>query len=440
MKNRFHNPRFYNLLKAATEAASDQLKDKKQSESEDGVEFPCNIDGVIGHGNYFESCVNYLMEDTSIDRLSGIPVRKRRGEIKNTLLHQIKMYLGCQYRHNKCDQDPLPSFLRYFSNQTFDEYYAEYEQFLYDIKPIRYKIAVPLENFNCTISGRPIKLFNNIRIIPSDKTFYPDMIIIYRRWENEYPEVIHYGPPDFFLEINLEIERDIIPSQCRERIEHIVIEKVKDIFKVLRLYKEGDFRAGWIYWFPDTPCDIPYYFDDILYWGGNYSIPNKYTIKKNDIKKLEQLFQLYSNIKEQDKKEKKSKNDFLHSAIYYLNKGISQNDMADGLVDFTAALESLFIEGKQEITTLLAHRTAFFLEEDRQRCREIFKDIKKAYRFRCNIVHGDYHKIKDVLELNKYTKITERYARRAIIKWIDMIEKGKKRQDIYDSIEDNLFS
>lgn len=205
----FKNPRLYKHLKAATEAASDQLKDIKQSEREAGIGKSCNIGGMIGHGNYFESCVNYLMEDTSIDRLSGIPVRKRREEIKNTLLHQIKMYLGCQYRHDKCDQYPLPDFLRYFSNQTFDEYYAEYEQFLYDIKPIRYKIAVPLENFNCTISGRPIKLFNNIRIIPSDKTFYADMIMMFCRWENEYPEVIHYSPPDFFLEINLEIERKI---------------------------------------------------------------------------------------------------------------------------------------------------------------------------------------------------------------------------------------
>ena len=436
------NPGFYKHLKAATKEASDRLKDIKQSEIEAGIGTSQNIDSIIiGYGISFKSCVNYLMEDMSMERLRDIPAKKRREEIKNTLLHQIKMYLGCQYRHNKCDQNPLPRFLRYFSNQTFDEYYAEYEQFLYDNKPIRYKIVVPLENFNCTISETPIEFFNNIRIVPSDKTFYPDMIQYYNLWENEYPEVIHYCPPDFFLEINLEMERDIIPSQRRESIEHIAVEKVKDIFKVLRLYKEGDFRAGWIYWFPDTPCDIPYYFDDILYWGGNYFTPSKYTIEKDDIKKLEQLFQLYSNIKEQDKEENKSKNDFLHSAIYYFNKGIIQNDMADGLVDFTAALESLFVDGKEGIATLLALRTAFFLEEDRQKCKkEIFKDIKKAYGFRSNIVHGDYHKIKYELELKEYTKKTERYTRQAIIKWIDMIEKGKKRQDIYDSIEDNLFS
>ena len=89
---------------------------------------------------------------------------------------------------------------------------------------------------------------------------------------------------------------------------------------------------------------------------------------------------------------------------------------------------------------MLALRTAFFLEGDRQKCREIFKDIKRAYGFRSNIVHGSYHKIKDELELEKYCNTTERYVRLAIIKWIDMIEKGKTKQEIYDYIEDKLFS
>lgn len=431
MVKKFRNLKLYEHLKAATEAASDQLKDKKQLDNEDEIGVPCNIEDMIGHGNSFESCVNYLMEDTSIDRLSSIPVRKRREEIKNTLLHQIKMYLGCQYLHNKYEPHPLPCIIKYFSNQTFDEYYAEYEQFLYDNKPIRYKIAVPLENFNCTINETPIKLFNNIRIVPSDNTFYPDMIQCYTRWENEYPEVIHYGPPDFFLEINLYMERDIIPSQYREYIEYIAVENVKDVVKVLRLYKEGGFRAGWVYWFPDTPCDLPYYFDDILYWGGNYSTLSKYTIEKDDIKKLKQLFERYSNIKEQGKK---NKNDFPHSAIYYFDKGVRETDTNDRLVDYTAALESLFVEGKDKITKQLTEKTGFFLEKDRQKRREIIKDIDKAYKFRSKIVHGGYYKINDVLKLKEYCNKTERYARRAIIKWIDMIYKGKTRQEIYDSI------
>ena len=114
--------------------------------------------------------------------------------------------------------------------------------------------------------------------------------------------------------------------------------------------------------------------------------------------------------------------------------------MNDRLVDYTAALESLFVDGKEGIATLLANRTAFFLEKDRQKCKDTYKDIKKAYGFRSNIVHGDYHKIKDELVLKEYCNKIEGYVRLVIAKWIDMVDKGMKRQEIHDSIEDNLFS
>ena len=131
---------------------------------------------------------------------------------------------------------------------------------------------------------------------------------------------------------------------------------------------------------------------------------------------------------------------FPNSAINYLDKGVVETDTSHRLVDYVAALESFLVEGKEGIATMLALRTAFFLEGDRQKGREIFKDIKKAYGLRSNIVHGDYHKIKDGLELEKYCKKTEKYLRLAIIKWIDMIGKGKTEKEIYESVEDKLFS
>ncbi|GAG95089.1 unnamed protein product, partial [marine sediment metagenome] len=204
-------------------------------------------------------------------------------------------------------------------------------------------------------------------------------------------------------------------------------------FKILRLYKEGDFREGVIYWRPKNkiPFDSPYneIFDFCVF--ERYGTSNKYLLQMDDVNKLQLLFQKYSN----NSKKKK----FPDSAINYLDKGVIETDTPHRLVDYVAALESLLVDGKEGITTMLALRTAFFLEGDRQKCKEIFKDIKKAYGLRSNIVHGDYHKIKDELELEKYCNTTEKYVRLAIVKWIDMMEKGKTYQEIYDYIEGKLF-
>ncbi len=320
-----------------------------------------------------------------------------------------------------------------FNKQTFDEYYTEYEQYLYSNLPIKYHVGASLENFDYILPSSTIILSSNIRIV-HDKNKYN---VVYNCKsecfdELEEPPGDVYNLSNFWLEIDCEIEKRIVPLECKERIEHISLEKIQEVFKILRLYKEGDFRYGLIYWCPKTPCDPPYNEHTVLFYSGSYCTPNKYSIQEDDIKELQLLFQKYSN--------NSSKKDFPHSAIYYLDKGVRENDMTDRLVDYTAALESLFVDGKQEITTLLAYRTAFFLEANRQKCGEIYKDLKKAYGFRSNIVHGNRSKIKDELELKEYCNKTERYVRQAIIKWIDMIEKGNRTQEIYDLIQDKIFS
>ncbi len=54
----------------------------------------------------------------------------------------------------------------------------------------------------------------------------------------------------------------------------------------------------------------------------------------------------------------------------------------------TVVLESLFTTDNQEITHKMSERIAFFLEENREKRRILFKRIKKIYKIRSNIVHG----------------------------------------------------
>ncbi|MEE9214122.1 MAG: hypothetical protein V3U54_04890 [Thermodesulfobacteriota bacterium] len=322
---------------------------------------------------------------------------------------------------------------RKFNKQTFDKYYTEYEQYLFTNKPVKYQIVAPLENFDCASNSSVIKLSSYVRIVPANSTFYPDIISEnLNKWMNELcPEVEYWTPPKFFLEIDCEMERNKVPSKCKERIEDDMIKSVREVFRILRLYKEGNFTCGFIYWFPKTPCDPPHNYDDIFSFHGNYYTPNGYSIKKNDVKKLQNLFQEYSK--------NLNNKDFPHSAIFYLDKGVKRNEPTDSLVDFTAALEYLLVKGKQEITFTLKIYTASFLKGYQQNGREISEDIKKAYDFRSKIVHGRSYKV-DEFKCMEISKKIEGYARKAIIKWLDMIDKGKTAKEIYDSIEKKLLS
>ena len=498
MTNKFHNPELYKHLKAATKEASDLLKslvnklqavptqkinkvpavDPAQKKADrklrKGIETELStiVEETIPNEPSFKSCVEYLMKDeineikeedvrdilqklkdeaAKEDVETGIDTSEINEEVVRNFLatdraevkvrSRIGEYLNCLGFTNWDD-------FREFNEQTFDEYYAEYEQFQFSNLPVKYQIVASLENFNYTLPSSDIILSDNTKIVSNREKHIagflnstPTCDIDEDEDEDEEFEQYHKWESDrwkflsnFWLEIDCEIEKRKVPSECKEYIEHTSLEEVKKVCKILRLYKEGDFRYGVIYWRPKTkvPFDSPYAKKFRFCDFERYDTSNKYRLQMDDVNKLQLLFQKYSN----NSKKKK----FPNSAINYLDKGVTETDTPHRLVDYTAALESLFVEGKEGIATILALRTAFLLEEDRQKCREIFKDIKKAYGFRSNIVHGDYDKIKDELELEKYCNTTERYVRLAIIKWIDMIEKGKTKQEIYDYIEDKLFS
>jgi len=498
----YHNPELYKHLKAATKEASGLLKSLVNKllavptqgktnwklREEIKTQLSVIVEKIIPNEPSFKLCVEHLVKDVDKNEIieelvrellqkmskEGVELKEEHvrtilqkvatedGEINDTIedkeklekLQDLDKFIKHQLNYKaegkvwnrigeylNCISFENWNNFREFSEQAFDEYYAEYEQFIYSNLPVKYQIVASLENLGCTIPSSGIILSNNTRIVSNRKKHiagYLSSAPTYEISEDEYEDGDVYNKSqflsNFWLEIDCEIEKAKIPSECKEYIEHTSLEEVSKVFKILRLYKEGDFREGVIYWRPKNkmPFDSPYTkkYDFCVF--ERYDTSNKYLLQMDDVNKLQLLFQKYSN----NSKMKK----FPNSAINYLDKGVIATDTPHRLVDYVAALESFLVEGKEGIATMLALRTAFFLEGDRQKCREIFKDIKKAYGLRSNIVHGDYHKIKDKLELEKYCKKTEKYVRLAIIKWIDMIGKGKTEKEIYESIEDKLFS
>jgi hypothetical protein len=413
------------------------------------AKFGSVVERAIKNTTTFKSCVVYFSENFGIEGFNDEEIkdkmREKIGEdasmafiqqlVSIQLLGQIIEYLGCSLDWE------MPSDLicfRGFNEQTFDVDYAEYEQFLYSNLPVKYQIVASLVNFDYILPSHDIVLSGNTRIVSNKEH---NMLV----WNTDDLTKGDYTidsrakdyPPNFWLEIDYEIEKGKVPSGCKEQIEHVSLEKVQNIIKILRLYKKGDFKYGIICWRPRMLCNPPYNKKFDLSYSDIYDTPNNYLVQKDDVKDLQLLFQKYIN--------NLTNKYFPHSAVYYLDKGIKETDMNDRLVNYTAALESLFVlDGKEGIATLLANRTAFFLDKDGQKRKEISKDIKKAYGFRSNIVHGNYHKNYDKkkgdLALEDYCNKTEGYVRMAIVKWIDMIGNGMKRQDIYDMIEENWFT
>jgi len=488
MTNRFHNPELHKHLKAATKEASGLLKglvnklqavptqekvDKKLRKDITN-ELGTIVVETIPNEPSFKSCVEYLAKEkineikekdgrdmlqeikdifAKVDVETGIEIgeineemardflqKQAEDKAENQVWNRIGEYLNCLGFGDKKYKTMGIKWnnFREFNEQTFDEYYAEYEQFLYSNLPVKYQIVASLENFNYTLPSSDIILSGNTRIVSNREKHiegFCSSTPTYDIDEDESDEQ-HYKSQflsNFWLEIDCEIEKVKLPFKCKEYIEHTSLEEVKKVFKILRLYKEGDFRQGVIYWRPTkVPFGSPYAKKLDFCVFERYDTSNKYLLQMDDVNKLQLLFQKYSN--------NLNKKGFPQPAINYLDKGVRGKDTLHRLVDYVAALESFLVDGKEGISTLLAHRTAFFLEKDKQKCKEIYKDIKKAYGLRSNIVHGDHHKIKDELEFKEYCNKTESYVRRAIIQWINMIDEGKNRQEIYDSIEENLFS
>lgn len=419
----FRNPKLYEHLKAAAKAASDLIKNEMPNSQQ--------MEDLLKREPSVASCVRYLMEDTSIERLNCIKnPEEKTEEITQTVVHHVKNYLGNPYIEGTIciggEEEEIVEMhaFKEFNEQSFNVYYEEYEKFLYSSSPIKYCIVAPLENFDYVSSpSTPAIISDNVRILSNKNAPYLHMT------EKIWDEDPNYDTPEFLLEIDYEMEREKVPSKCEEHIERIALEKVREVLKVLRLYKEGDLSVGWRVWVSKTPCDPPYNKDILLYFMGNFVSDNKYSLQEDDVEGLCQLLKKYLSFSD--------KNAF-HRTINYFNRGLIEDNSKLKLLSFIGALESFLATEKQEITYRLAISTAFFLRENRQESYEIFQDIKKAYSLRSNIVHG---KLQDVdefeLAYEEYAKKTERYVRQAIILWLD---KGcPKAKDIHKEIESKLF-
>ncbi len=105
----------------------------------------------------------------------------------------------------------------------------------------------------------------------------------------------------------------------------------------------------------------------------------------------------------------------------------------DRIIDQMIAFESLFLGDSQELTYKLAQRAAFLL--GRRSSREtIFNNMKKAYKYRSRIVHGDNPPSRD--ELRGIISKTEDYLRQSIQRFLLILSQRNSLKEIRDNLLD----
>jgi hypothetical protein len=227
------------------------------------------------------------------------------------------------------------------------------------------------------------------------------------------------------------MKRKMVLPNNKEDIIKSVKNKWREVLKILRLFKEGDLKFGYAYWYSKLPCGPQYIDDAMLAFGENFETPNKYVLEEDEIINLQVLFKKCSS--------NYGKDGFPQSSIDYLNDGAIENKPEKKLLDYICGLETLLVKEKTNKKDLLTKRVSNFIGENQEEWIQIIKNVEFAYGLRNKISHGSKDEV-DLSVCKEYSKKMENYARQSINKWLNMVDRGLTRQDISDLIERVPFS
>ena len=115
-----------------------------------------------------------------------------------------------------------------------------------------------------------------------------------------------------------------------------------------------------------------------------------------------------------------------HSAYY--------GDIEDRIIDQMIAFESLYLGDIQELTYKLALRVALLLGKRGNKRETIFNNMKKAYKYRSRIVHGDTQVSRE--ELRGIIHKSEDYLRQSMRRFLSLLSKEPSLKEIRDHLLD----
>ena len=139
-----------------------------------------------------------------------------------------------------------------------------------------------------------------------------------------------------------------------------------------------------------------------------------------------------------------SQHNALHTAVRRLNSSYDVGT-AYKIIDLMIGLEALYLAEEQELAYKLAIRAAFLLGDSEERRKSIYKVLRKAYKVRSKMVHGD-KPLKNVeigkgrsLVIDEHVYQVEDILRESINRFIDLLKQYSHKQLLTSILDDNIL-
>lgn len=120
---------------------------------------------------------------------------------------------------------------------------------------------------------------------------------------------------------------------------------------------------------------------------------------------------------------------YLTIALDYFRHGNSAERNEDKLINYMIAMEALYLHERDELSYRLSHRVSSLLGETDEERDEVFGNMRKMYRKRSEVVHGEQTSISDeeISALRKHVRdsiglfigLSRRYSRQGIHEHLD---------------------
>jgi hypothetical protein len=205
-----------------------------------------------------------------------------------------------------------------------------------------------------------------------------------------------------------------------------------DLITSLRLCHEGKITAGPLI-YSGVDHDSEWSFGGTTIWtlvskrDFLHQDP-KYVLHQSDVPHVNELVGNLAKLR------KLEKLDAINIALRRFNSAY-HGYIEDRLIDQMIAFESLYLGDDKELTYKLALRAAFFLGKKK---KQIFRDMKDAYKLRGDIVHAS--KKVDTDKLTEIIPKSEEYLRQSLRKFLYLLSKGMSFNEIRDQLDKNIFT
>ena len=318
-----------------------------------------------------QEVINQLKKDSLInnhfDQLVGVEGSSQSSFTTQACLHRFLLPLLDELKELN------------WNEEKFEKHYGLLEDAFYTDK-IPYRAIAPLENFSADFDE--IKIMDNLKIIKVQKE---ELQEIWARGEfSPFVNRHKIWHTEYAIEMIWEAQK-VIGSGNQKPVGSVVKDEIGDVLTTLRIFKTGITGFNFIETKPIKPSILIAGIESV---GGLVTQPylgEKYTLQSDNRRHLVELFRLLKDAKN-------------HTIPNYLLVAIKRFEYAyarllpeDKLLDFMIAFEAIFLkrDEQQELSYRLSLRTAYLLAENARERKGIFDFMRRAYKARSEIVHGE---------------------------------------------------